>query len=827
MPLRYLAGRKLRTFLTTLAVVFGVAVVFAVNMLLPTLSGALSAGALGAAGQVDMTVTSVTGGPFDASVLDRISATDGVAAVAPGFQRTVTLPNSAVPPFDVMGLDPARAETVRIYQVASGRFLSTDDNLAAVLSQHLAQVLGLHAGDTFQLPTPQGLTDLNVVGVFNSLAEDQVLVPLKTAQDLYSAPGQVTAIDVVTTAGADRDTVEQALQTKLGEGYNVGAAAGAAGVYAQSLELGLVLFNIFGILTLFMGAFLIFNTFRTVVVERRRDIGMLRAVGATRGTIVRLILVESALQGIIGTGIGLVLGYLIGLGMSSALQSLVGQFMRLRFGSVIVPVQAVVLSIVLGVGMTVLAGLLPAISAGRVSVLAAIREERAEPVRRRASIGAMIGFGLIVLGIVALLIGNTTAGMLGAVLVLTGLVMAASLLVNPIARVLDPVIRGMFSSEGQLAEGNLRRNPGRASVTVSALMIALAVSVALISVFSSVQYAYVSSLNKSAGADILLLPPNLGLWTGDVGVGQEFEQQFAAVPGVGDWIGLAYAPTQAQGQSIQVMGFDPAVYPRISGLSWDHGDDSAYKALEAPRTAVVNGTLATALKLNVGDEIPLQTPTGVQSYRIVAIGSDYLGKKGNSLYMAKQNLAADFGVKDDVMLMANVKPGADAATVRASVEDLLHGYPQLTLYWGADWRTTEASLLGQTFTVLYIVVAALMIPSALGLLNTLAINVMERTREIGVLRAIGATRGQVRRMVVAESLLLGLAGTALGLLAGLALGYAITNLIASTFYSTRFTFPVEWGVFAVVVALVMTLLASIVPARQAARVKIVQALQYE
>ena len=165
--------------------------------------------------------------------------------------------------------------------------------------------------------------------------------------------------------------------------------------------------------------------------------------------------------------------------------------------------------------------------------------------------------------------------------------------------------------------------------------------------------------------------------------------------------------------------------------------------------------------------------------------------------------------------------------MRASVQNLLQGYPQLTLYWGADWRKSSADLISQLFLALYIAMAALIIPSALGLINTLAINVMERTREIGVLRAIGATRSQIRRMVVAESLLLGMVGTALGLVAGLALGYAFTSVVGATVYKVTFSFPLGGIILAIAIALIVTLLASVLPARQAARVKIVQALQYE
>ena len=358
-------------------------------------------------------------------------------------------------------------------------------------------------------------------------------------------------------------------------------------------------------------------------------------------------------------------------------------------------------------------------------------------------------------------------------------------------------------------------------------MIAIAIIVSLFAVFTSVQAAYTDRLTKSLGADILLLPPNVGVWNADVGVSGGFEQKLAQIQGIGDWAGMNYAPAQTNGTTIQMLGFDPASYPKVSGLTFDKGDESAYNELTQGRTAVASGILATALRLKNGDSVPVQTSQGVQNYRIVGIGADYLGVKVNTLYVARQNMAADFGNPDDILVMANLKPGADKVATKAAVEKLLQDYPQLTLNWGADWRATAADLLGQVFIVLYIVLAALTIPSALGLINTLAINVLERTREIGVLRAMGATRSQIRRIVVAEALLLALAGTAMGLLVGIALGYALVTFVGQTVYSTKFFFPFAGLLFAVAVALIMALVASALPARQAARVKIVQALQYE
>ena len=827
IPVRYLAGRKLRALLTTLAVVFGVAVVLAVNMLLPPLQAALTAGAMGVTGQVDITVTSATGAPFPDDIASTVAHTDGVAAAAPAFVRQVILsggPNA--PQFDLIGIDPTRAETVRYYQVSAGRFLNADDTDSAVISQGLAQALNLHPGGRLKLPTPQGVTELVVVGVFGAQGGDQVLVPLQTAQRLFNAPGQLTEVDVVVAAGADRDAVKRALQDRLGPDYSVGTNT-ATSAYAQDIQLGEAIFNIMGILTLFMGAFLIFNTFRTLAVERRHDIGMLRAVGATRSMVTRMILLEAALQGLVGTAIGLVLGYLLGMALFGALQNQLQHFARIRLGNLVVPWQAVALSVVLGVGMTLLAGLLPAISAGRVPVLVALRGEPMQAERRRVGVGSIIGVAVAAVGVVLLFVGSAGLSALGGVLILTGMVMLAPLLLHPIARVLEPVTRWLFAREGLIAEGNLERNPGRASITMSALMIAVAVIVALYSTFSSIHGTYTRNLQKTLGADILILPPSLGLWNGVVGVTDQFEQQLAGIPGIENVTGLSYMPAQVNGVSVQLMGLDPITYPKVSGMLFLDGDDRVYAQLAQGRTAIATGLLATSLGIKVGDSVPVRTTSGVHSYRIVAIGTDFTGMKVAGLYISKQNMAADFGRHEDVMVMANLARNASAAEVRANVQKLLQGYPQFTLYWGADYRAQTAQQLDQLFTAFYVLLIALMIPSALGLINTLTINVLERTREIGVLRAIGATQGQIRRVVVAESLLLALAGTALGLLAGLALGYALVALIGAAVYPTVYDFPAGGVLAAIAAAIIIALLASLLPARQAARVRIVQALRYE
>jgi putative ABC transport system permease protein len=230
----------------------------------------------------------------------------------------------------------------------------------------------------------------------------------------------------------------------------------------------------------------------------------------------------------------------------------------------------------------------------------------------------------------------------------------------------------------------------------------------------------------------------------------------------------------------------------------------------------------------VGDKVQVQTAGGPVEYHLVAIGNDYLSAKLNTIYISQADMARDFARNEDILILANLAPGADRAAVKAQMDSLLTRYPQFTMHWGADLRNEQRQVFQQVFAGFYIVALALVLPALLGLINTLAINILERTREIGMLRAIGATRQQIRRLVLAESLLLAATGTALGLLAGLGMGYALTVMLSATMTNQiTYSFPLAGILFAIATALLLGVVASLLPARQAARLRIVQALQYE
>lgn len=822
---RYLLRRRLRTALTTLAVVFGVAVIFAVNSLIPSMLSALEGTFLGVSGQVDLTVSSATGETFDPAVTDAVRRVSGVAAASPSLRRLVNVGNGGNQ-LELVGIDLASAQSVRRYQVTSGRFLESGDSNAALISEPLAQASGLRPGSDLPIPTLRGEVPLKVVGVVSSTVGERVIVPLATAQDLFGAPGRANTVDISIAAGADRGTVKAALEGALGPAYRVGSVVQQSDTFGtlQAAQVGL---NIFGLLALFMGGFLIFNTFRTVVVERRHDLGMLRAVGATRRTIVSLILVESLLQGVVGTVLGLGLGYLFAFGTIAASDRLLEQYLRARATGVFLSPEIFALSIGLGIGVTLLAGLLPAINASRVPVMAALRPEPPSSGGFRVGKGVLAGGLLAALAVAAIVSGNSTAAGVGALLFLAALVLLAPALVRPIARLLQPALGLAFAGEARIAEGNMRRQPGRAAVTASAIMIALAIIVTLTSLLASIQRTFYDYIERSLAADVILLPPSLVLGA-NVGAGPALEQSLAKTPGIGVVATLEYAGSVVNGSQVEVLAFDPKVYPKVANFLFDQGGPAVLQEMDAGRVAIITPVMASTAGLRVGDALRVQTPDGITEYRVGAVAAEYLTAKINTLYISQKNMATDFHRSEDVVLMANLAPGADREQVKARIGEMLKSYPQFTLYWGADLRAEQRNTISQAFLGVSLLLVVMIIPSLLGLINTLAINVLERTREIGVLRAIGATRAQIRGLVLAEALLLGAAGALLGMFAGLALGYGLTMMVAAAMVpSMTFSFPLDGLVIAAVIALLMAVIASLLPARQAAGLRIVQALRYE
>ncbi|MCC6612375.1 MAG: ABC transporter permease [Anaerolineae bacterium] len=837
MGLRYLRGRKLRTVLTTLAIVFGVAMIFAINLILPSMQEAFAQTMTSVTG-ADLTVTSVSGESFDPeAVLPTVSGIDQVGAVTGILHRQFSLPtlgNSSLgdtAQIDLVGIDPATIEDVHQFVVSDGRFLEPGDSGKALLPAGIAELAPeLHVGTTFPLITAGGLKIYNVVGLMaeqGDLSSPQIYVTLADAQAAFNQPGLINTVEVSLAPGADRDAVAANIQQALGDSYTLDQGDSSSNTLA-AMQVGLAMFDVLGLLALFLGAFLIFNTFRTVVVERRHDLGMLRAVGATRQQITLLIVIESLIQGLIGTAIGLLVGYLMALGMITAFGQIASNFFHRGDLSLQFSLPGLLGAAAIGLATALIAGYLPARTAGRTAPLEALRPSTPANLMHAARWSLIGGAVVMILGVLLLLTGKQGAAG-GAILFLMGMVVAAPGLVIPVARLISPLLSLGFAREGDIARGNLVRQPGRAAITGSTLMIGLATLVMIAALVLSFAALINSLADANFSSDLILLPQSIAVYDTVVGADENLANRVRALPEVQDVGTMRYASSvTADGQALQVMGINPDDYSKVASFTVNEGTpEEAFAALGSDRNALFTAIALSTVGLQVGDDFVLQTAEGPQTYHVAGVANDLFTFKIAAIFISQANLAADFHKTEDVMLLINLVPGADKDAALANMQNILTDYPQFTAHLTGEYKQELADVTSGALVAFYGVAFLILIPAALGLLNTLTINILERTREIGVVRAVGGSRKQVRRIVTAEALLLGLFGAAMGVLSGVAMSYGFIAAFGTVGWDMPYFFPLAGIIAAVVVGVLLALFAAVLPARNAARLDIIRALQYE
>ncbi len=829
---RYLRGRGLRSLLTTLAVMFGVMLVFGLNGIVPTMIDTFTTSLLRTAGKIDLSVASTFNQPFGPDVLDRVARTPGVAAATGAVQRPVPVTPASGSSVQVMviGVDPATAASVRDFPLAGGRQLTVADDGVLVVASDLAGRLGLGLGDQVRLPSAVGTTTFTVVGLLatpTGPGQEQVFVPVGAAQRMFALGERITVVEASLTGDADRAQVEDAVRAALGPDYTVGGLSTNASMLA-SLETSVFAFNLFGVFALATAGFIIANSFRTVIAERRRDIGMLRAIGASRRTIQRMFVAESVLQGVIGTALGLVAGYAMARALFAVMGPIVTQFMHLELGELVFTPGTWALAIGLGVGVTVLAAIVPARAAGRVTPMEALRPQVGEVYQRRVGKRAWLGVGLVVVAVFCLATRDGGLVGLGAVLFLIAMALVAPVIVNPLAGVFGALVEIPFAREGALARSNLQRNPARSATTVTAVMLGLASIVAMMSVVGAIFAGFMSYIDKSLGSDYLVIPQSIVLQQGNVAAGPRLAEDVRRLDGVGVVSTLRLASGKVNGADAQVIGLDPVTYAQVASLDWSGTTtDAALDQLSTGRWLIANGIFAGQNALTEGQAVTLDTPNGPRTYHVAGIGNDYLNAKLATVYVSQANLARDFNTTADLLIMADRSPDADPDAVRARLDALVGEYPAFRLYEASQWKDEQLATFGQTMGIFYALIAALALPSLLALLNTLAISVLARTREIGMLRAVGATRRQITRMIVAESLLLSLIGSVFAVVAGILLGFALVSALRTVGWPMPWTLP--WGAVLVtlVVGVAFGVLAALGPARTASRLDVVEALHHE
>lgn len=841
LSLRNLRARPQRTLLTAVGIVLGVGIVFGVLTLSRAMSESFSTLYTRAYGAADLTVTADGGnGTFDAEVVEEVRRTEGVASASPRLSRPATLlagPEDGQPQaMRLFGVERETAALATGFELAEGRY--PQEGAELVLDSASAEAAGLAVGDRARVATTVGVERLRVVGKlripggsFGGSAFG--LAPLPFAQRVYERPGKVTGVAVEAESTGASDALAGRLERSLGEGFQVQRSETRTEQASSQLRTFEVALLFFAGTALFVGAFLVFNALSMTVLERTRELGVLRAIGATRPAVSRTVLAEALALGAIGSALGLPLGY----GMAVGLVTLFGGSFGLGAAALTPSPYAVLAALAVGVLVTALAALYPALRAGRVSPVEAMRARGSRSSTRRGRRASRL---LPLFGLVLVFAGGAwsyelarsvsfstgglqyATGISGVVLTFLGFSLVVPALVRPLAALLSPPLRLLFGVEGRMAAANATRNRGRTALTASAVTVGISLVVAFSALGGSVLGSIGSYLEGSLGGDYVVQPEGGNF---DATFSRELEGRISEVPGVAEATGVG-SDFRRSGEDVYLLfGLDED-YPEIFRLNYAAGGLEAFSEL-SDGAVLVGEQLAGSQDLSVGSTLTLPSPSGDKRYRVAGIvANDFLGG-GTGVYLSREALAEDFEARDDSLVAVKARPGADRGAVEEEIREVLEDYPQLALFSNAEYNEELRGEFTQQYVFFYAIMGVSVAVSAFGVVNTLSMSVFERRREIGVLRAVGTTRLQVARLILDEGVVISTIGCTLGLALGSALGYLFVRGSAASGFQVDFFYPTVPALLSLLAGLVIGILAGLLPARAAAGTNIVEAVRYE
>jgi putative ABC transport system permease protein len=856
VALRGLAGRKLRAVLTGIAIVLGVAMISGTYILTDTVQQAFNELLVDSYAGTDAVVTgkgldiSIDGDkppppPIDASILDDVRGVDGVAlatgSVLDESNTKVLTPegesiNSEGWPTLGFGLDPDPAlsqfNPLNLYE---GRWPKANDEV--VIDAGTADKQGYDVGDTVEISTLEPKQPFKVVGVAKYGEVDSlgaitfVVFTIPAAQKLLGREGQFDAISVAADEGISEDELVSAIQPIVPGNVEVVSATEEAQEQADDVSQFTSIFRYFllafGAIALFVGAFVIFNTFSITVAQRTREFATLRTLGASRRQVLGSVILESLVIGFLASLVGLGLGVLLAEGIEALFGSL---GVELPTADRVFATRTVVVSLIVGVGITLLAGLFPAIRATRVPPISAVREGATLPRSRFAPYMPWVA-GVVVVGSLLLLsramftdelgTGDRLLSIAGGVLLLfLGVAMLSSHLVKPIAAVVGTPARRAGGAAGRLASGNSVRNPSRTAATAAALMIGIALVAFIATLTNGMKASNREAIEEQVAADYVVTSTD-GYTPFVAAAGDSL----AASGGAEMVTSVRTDGGLVNGATTEVGGIDPDTIADAYVFDWKDGDQSTLTTLGMDN-AIVTANYAEDHDLEVGDTIELRS-TADRAARLTVAGTfepapfyPLLG----SVNVSTERFDSLYDRPRNQFTWANVA-GDPNDENRAPLEAALAGFPDTQLETREQWIDREDADFNEFISFLYVMLTLAVFVSIFGMINTLVLSVYERTREIGMLRAIGMTRRQVRRMIRQESIITALIGAAIGLPLGIFLA-ALVNRALSEF-DVRFAIP--WGQLIVltIVAIIIGVLAAIMPARRAAKLNPLEAIAYE
>lgn len=851
LTLRSLASRKLRTALTSIAIILGVAMISGTFVLTDTINKSFDdifqAGYEG----VDVAVsprtveglegdTGPVAEPLPQALVQRVAAVDGVALAEGSVTGQVSIrgkdgdavTQGGAPNFAASVMD----ERFTPFRYTEGREPAADNEVS--LDAKTADDQGFALGDAVEIVGEEGARRYTLVGVakygdVDSLAGASfALMTVAETQRITGRVGQVDEIDAAAEEGVSPEELKDRVAAAL-QGEPVAVRTGQESADKQSSDLQEQLgflrtaLLVFGGIAVFVGAFVIYNTFSITVAQRTRELALLRTLGASRTQVLGGVALEAFLIGLFASVVGMLGGLLLA-------PALTGLFSALGFdlptGGNVVAARTIIVALLVGTIVTVLASLAPAVRATRVAPIAAMREglSEADGHHRRpyfATLLLVVGVGLLLAGLFGGGSGGQAASLLGlgAAVVFLAVALLSPRLVRPLAAGIGAPLQRLFGLSGLLARENATRNPARTAVTAAALMIGVAL-VAFVSIFAAgLQGSVEASVDRAFTGDITVLNTD-----GFSPIPEGVQPAVQEIPGVASSSAFRFAESRVRGVSgtVAVIGVDPEVAGSYTA-TWKDGDDELLRTLGDDGVLVNNGTAVGDAK-GVGDTLDVLTPTGKRvtlTVRGVLDEGDF-DLLGGGMVVSTGVITKDFGVRQPALLSVAFDDSRPKEQTRKAVDDMLAAqFPNVEAQDREELKESQSDQIGQLLGLIYALLALSVVVSLFGIVNTLALSVFERTRELGMLRAIGTTKGQVRSIVRLEAVITSLIGASLGVVLGVLFALLVSRPLEEEGFVL--TFPILTLLILLVLSALAGIVAAIMPARRAAQLDVLEALAYE
>lgn len=847
LSLRHMLGAPLRSSLTVLGVAVGVATMVGVATINRSVMDAFRSTVDTIAGKADLTVAGTQAG-FEDALVDEVKSVPGVAHASGSVTEIAPVKGMPGVSLYVMGVDLLDDGHFRTYEGVDRdlgsltedlEFLNSTDRM--LVSERFARERGLKTGDSFELLTEAG----PLVFVVHGLIKEQgpvkafggavAVMDVASAQAAFGRERRIDRVDVALSEGASLEGVKAALEARLGPALEVERPERRGGTIEKMLRSFQMGLNLGSGVALLVGVFLVYNTVSIGVLQRRREIGTLRALGATKLRIRALFTLEAMTLGAVGTALGLPLGLVLARSAIGVVSDTVSSiYVHVNATDVNATYVELGLGILLGVFGSAFAALRPATHASRVQPVEALRRDVAAgaDVAALRSLPTILGLALLALAYPLTFVPTFIENLpVGGYLSIFCILMGAALLSPWVLRGLQRVYRApgelMLGVSGRLAADNFARAPVRTAVPVSALALGVAMTICIAGFVGSFEAASMEWIRQAVPADLFVTSSAKVAGSQNQPMRPELGDALAKLEGVRTIDRVRIFQHDFLGLRGMIISLTPEIYHAHARPTLVEG---AFPDPEERRAGkvTISENLMRRRNLHVGDSFEMNTPKGPRKYTVAAVMIDYTSDQG-VVMMGRDVFIEHFG--DDAV---------DSFHLYLRTPEALEPVRrEITARWGAErdlyvlsnneLRDEARALINGAFSVTYAMEIVAVLLALLGVINTLLAAVLDRTREIGLLRAVGASKAHVLKLFVGEAAFIGLTGGLLGCAAGLLMGLVVTFVVGEQATGWRFpyVFPTELALQMCSAAAVCAVIAGLYPARRAASLDVVEALAYE